>query len=40
MLESNHGVNSYNLVSSYLVVPGAFNRALFICDTAGKGTCT
>jgi hypothetical protein len=38
MLESNHGVNKYNLISSYLVVPGTLNRALFICDAAGKGT--
>jgi hypothetical protein len=37
MLESNQGVNMYRMVSAYMVTPGAFNRALFICDTAGVG---
>jgi hypothetical protein len=37
MFESNHGANSYNLVSGYYVVPGAFNRALFVCNQTGTG---
>ena len=34
---SNHGLDSYHLTSSYLVAPGAFNRALFVCDATGVG---
>ena len=36
-LLSNHGLDSYSLVTGYQVVPGAFNRAMFICD-GGLGT--
>jgi hypothetical protein len=35
---SNHGIDSYHIVTSYQVTPGAFNRALFICDDDGTGT--
>jgi hypothetical protein len=38
MLESNHGLNSYHHVSSYLIVTGVLNRALFICSATGAGT--
>jgi len=34
---SNHGLGSYNSVTSYLIEPGAFHRALFLCDGAGAG---
>src|SRR6185295_12852083 len=34
---SVHG-STYHIVSAYLVVPGALNRALFVCDEAGDGT--
>ena len=36
-VESNHGVGSYNFVTSYQIVPDAFNRALLICDRNGDG---
>jgi len=38
MLESNHGIGSYHIVSAYLIVPGALNRAMIVCDEAGLGT--
>ena len=34
---SARGVNSYYIVSAYLVVPGSFTRALFLCSATGTG---
>ena len=35
--ESNHGIGSYDIVGGYLIEPGAFSRALFVCDETGNG---
>ena len=37
-LESNHGVGSFHLITSYAIVPGGYHRALFVCGTSGTGT--
>jgi hypothetical protein len=37
MMEANQGVGSYTNVWAYLVTPGAFHRALFVCDTTASG---
>jgi glucose/arabinose dehydrogenase len=37
MALATQGVNAYRTATAYLIAPGAFNRALFTCDTAGVG---
>jgi hypothetical protein len=36
-LESNRGVGSYTNTYGYLISPGEFHRALFVCDATGNG---